>query len=219
MAELKYQPVAYRRAYRLIILRKNLSLSEPKQSRLFDDYLYFLYITNDWKNTPAEIVYGANDRCNQENVWAQLKEARAFHAPLNTLLRNWAYMLIAAQAWNLKAWLALSMPPPKGRKREKQTAETGANRAVAGGVSHVREHIRTDSVPGRADEPQDRASVVGLESLAKRILPLGWAVHPPVALLTIRRAAASYGRRSTRPTDAETRMFRSAVASNQESNP
>ena len=56
-------------------------------------------------------------------MWAQLKEARAFHAPLNTLLSNWAYMLIAAQAWNLKAWLALSMPPPKGRKREKQKQE------------------------------------------------------------------------------------------------
>jgi hypothetical protein len=123
VAELKYQPVACRRAYRLIILRKNLRVSEPKQGRLFDDYRYFIYITNDWESTPAEIVYRANDRCNQENVWAQLKEARAFHAPLNTLLSNWAYMLIAAQAWNLKAWLALSMPLPKGRKREKQKQE------------------------------------------------------------------------------------------------
>jgi hypothetical protein len=107
----------------LIIVRKNLSVSEPKQGRLLDDYKYFIYITNDWESTPAEIVYGANDRCNQENVWAQLKEARAFHAPLNTLLSNWAYMLIAAQAWNLKAWLALSLPPPDGPQREKQKQE------------------------------------------------------------------------------------------------
>ena len=84
---------------------------------------YFIYITNDWESTPAEIVFGANDRCNQENVWAQLKEARAFHAPLNTLLSNCAYILIAAQAWNLRAWLALSLPPPKGRQREKQKQE------------------------------------------------------------------------------------------------
>lgn len=123
VAEMEYQPVACGRAYRLVIVRKNLSVSEPKQDRLFDDYKYFIYITNDWESTPAEIVFGANDRCNQENVWAQLKEARAFHAPLNTLLSNWAYMLIAAQAWNLKAWLALSLPPPKGRQREKQKQE------------------------------------------------------------------------------------------------
>jgi len=123
VAEMKYQPVACRRAYRLIIVRKNLSVSQPKQGRLFDDYKYFIYITNDWESTPAEIVFGANDRCNQENVWAQLKESRAFHAPLNTLLSNWAYMLIAAQAWNLKAWLALSLPPPEEAQREKQEQE------------------------------------------------------------------------------------------------
>ena len=123
VAEMKYRPVACRRAYRLIIVRKNQMVSEPKQGRLFADYKYQLYITNDWDSTPAEIVFGANDRCNQENVWAQLKSARALHAPLNTLLSNWAYMLITAQAWNLKAWLALSLPPPEGRWREKHAAE------------------------------------------------------------------------------------------------
>jgi hypothetical protein len=34
--EMKYRPAACRRAYRLIIVRKNLSVSEPKQGRLFD---------------------------------------------------------------------------------------------------------------------------------------------------------------------------------------
>jgi Transposase DDE domain group 1 len=120
VAEMKYQPAACRRAYRMVIVRKKLRVSDPKQGRLFDDYAYFIYISNDWESTPAEIVFGANHRCNQENVWAQLRESRAFHAPLNTLLSNWAYMLIASQAWNLKAWLALSLPPPQGRKREKQ---------------------------------------------------------------------------------------------------
>ena len=123
VAEMKYQPVACCRGYRLIIVRKNLTVSEPKQGRLFDDYRYLFYITNDWQSTPDEIVFGANDRCNQENVWAQLKEARAFHAPLNTLLSNWAYMLIAAQAWNLKAWLALSLPAPQGPQCEQREQE------------------------------------------------------------------------------------------------
>ena len=31
-------------------------------------------------------------------------------APSNTLASNWAYMVIGALAWNLKAWLALLQP-------------------------------------------------------------------------------------------------------------
>jgi hypothetical protein len=123
VAEMKYRPGACRHTYRLIIVRKNLVVSEPKQGRLFDDYRYFIYISNDWESTPTEIVFSANDRCNQENILAQLRALRAMRAPLDTLLSNWAYMLITAQAWNLKAWLALSLPEPSGRWHEKHTEE------------------------------------------------------------------------------------------------
>jgi hypothetical protein len=123
VAERNYRPVACGREYRLVIVRKNLMVNDPKQGRLFADYKYHIYISNDWQSTPAEVVFGGNDRCNQENVWAQLKAARALHAPLNTLLSNWAYMLITAQAWNLKAWLALCLPQPAGRWQEKHAAE------------------------------------------------------------------------------------------------
>jgi hypothetical protein len=123
VAEMKYRPLACRHEYRLVIVRKNLEVSEPKQGRLFSDYRYFIYITNDWDSTPTDIVFSANDRCNQENVLAQLRASHALRAPLDTLLSNWAYMLIAAQAWNLKAWLALSLPEPSGRWREKRAAE------------------------------------------------------------------------------------------------
>ena len=71
IAERPYRPVACERDYRLVILRKNLKVSEPRQQRLFDDYRYFLYITNDWDSTPEEIVFDANDRCQQENVLAR----------------------------------------------------------------------------------------------------------------------------------------------------
>ena len=30
--------------------------------------------------------------------------------PSDTLVANWAYLLIAAQAWNLKAWMGLVLP-------------------------------------------------------------------------------------------------------------
>lgn len=64
--------------------------------------------------TPAEVVELANGRCNQENVIEQLKNGvNAMRVPVNDLLSNWAYMVIAALAWNLKAWFALTMPDPE----------------------------------------------------------------------------------------------------------
>jgi hypothetical protein len=110
VAEMPYRPVACKTTYRLVIVRKNLRVSEPKQERLFDDYRYFLYLTNDWESTPEEIVFSANDRCQQENILAQLSALRALHAPVDNLLSNEAYMLMKALAWNLKAWLALLLP-------------------------------------------------------------------------------------------------------------
>ena len=48
--------------------------------RLFEEYRYFFYITNDRKMTTAkEVVFSANDRCDQENLIAQLKNG--VHAP------------------------------------------------------------------------------------------------------------------------------------------
>jgi hypothetical protein len=123
VAETTYRPVACRRDYRLIIVCKILKVREAGQKQLFDDYRYFFYLTNDWVSTPEEIVFDANDRCQQENVIAQLNAVRALHAPLDNLLSNNAYMLITSLAWNLKAWLALSLPEPCGFGKEKQAEQ------------------------------------------------------------------------------------------------
>jgi hypothetical protein len=57
-------------------------------------------------------------------VIAQLKGGvRALHAPVDNLESNWAYMLMTALAWNLKAWWALTLPEPPGRWQEKHHAE------------------------------------------------------------------------------------------------
>jgi hypothetical protein len=119
VAEMPYRPTACRKTYRLIVVRKNLSV-ERGGVWLFDDYLYFFYLTNDWQRTPAEIVFDANDRCNQENLNAQLKSGvRALTAPVDTLESNWAYMLMTSLAWNLKAWWALWPTEAPGRWRER----------------------------------------------------------------------------------------------------
>jgi hypothetical protein len=123
VGETTYQPVACRRAYRLVIVQKNLKIREKGQKQLFDDYSYLFYITNDWTSTPEEIIFRANDRCQQENILAQLNAVRALHAPVDNLISNNAYMLITSLAWNLKAWLALSLPEPCGFGKEKQAAQ------------------------------------------------------------------------------------------------
>lgn len=126
VAEMPYRPFACKNTYRLIVVRKNLSI-EKGEVRLFDDYNYFFYLTNDQTSTPAAIVFEANQRCNQENLNAQLKGGvRALTAPVDNLESNWAYMVMTALAWNLKAWFALWPTESPGRhiarhQQEKQT--------------------------------------------------------------------------------------------------
>ena len=91
--------------------------------RLREEYRYFFFITND-RETPAdEIVFKANDRCDQENLIAQLKGGvHALKAPVDNLVSNWAYMVMASLAWTLKAWAALLLPE-EPRHAEEHRAE------------------------------------------------------------------------------------------------
>jgi hypothetical protein len=123
VAEFPYQPSACRQTYRMVVVRKNLSV-EQGERLLFDRVVYFFYITNDWVNTPAEIIFSANDRCDQENLLAQLAGGvRALRAPVDNLVSNWAYMVMTALAWDLKAWWALLLPESPGRWAERHRAE------------------------------------------------------------------------------------------------
>ncbi len=107
VAEFDYRPTNCKKAYRMVVVRKNLTVEKGEQ-RLFDDIRYFFYVTNDREMTRAEVVFFANDRCNQENVIGQLKTGvNALRMPSDGLVSNWAYMVIAALAWNLKAWYGL----------------------------------------------------------------------------------------------------------------
>jgi Transposase DDE domain group 1 len=110
IAEFDYRPVACRRPYRLIVLRKRLGIDKG-QLRLFEEYRYFFYITNDREMTAEQVVFSANDRCDQENLIAQLKSGvHALTTPVDDLMSNWAYMVMASLAWSLKAWSALMIP-------------------------------------------------------------------------------------------------------------
>ena len=116
VAEFNYRPVHCHKTYRMVVVRKNLTVIKGER-RLFDDVRYFFYITNDRKKTDSEIVLFANDRCNQENVVAQLKSGvNALRMPSDGLVSNWAYMVIAALAWNMKAWYGMVTLAPAVRR-------------------------------------------------------------------------------------------------------
>ena len=110
VAEFDYRPTHCQQTYRMVVVRKNLSI-EKGDHRLFDEIRYFFYITNDRSMTSAEVVLFANQRCDQENVIEQLKNGvSALRMPTEDLLSNWAYMVIAALAWSLKSWYGLLVP-------------------------------------------------------------------------------------------------------------
>jgi hypothetical protein len=122
VAEFPYRPTACRKTYRMVVVRKNLSVEKGEQV-LFDDIKYFFYITNDKASDLDTLVSKANGRCNQENLIDQLKHGvNALRMPVGDLVSNWAYMVMASVAWTLKAWFALLLPD-QGRWKEKHRKE------------------------------------------------------------------------------------------------
>ncbi len=123
VAEFNYRPTACKLDYRMVVVRKNIT-KEKGDLRLHDEIRYFFYITNDWIREANEIVFCANDRCDQENLLAQLHSGcRALAAPVDNLESNWGYMVMTALAWDLKAWWALMLPEGVGRHRESYRAD------------------------------------------------------------------------------------------------
>jgi hypothetical protein len=122
VAEFEYRPVACKTTYRMIVVRKNITQEKGEQA-LFDQIRYFFYITNDRQCPAADVVFQCNDRCDQENLVAQLAGGvRAIAAPVDNLHSNWAWMVMTSLAWTLKAWAALLVPvhPPWKERHEAQ---------------------------------------------------------------------------------------------------
>jgi Transposase DDE domain group 1 len=115
VAEFAYRPTACGRTYRVAVLRKRLGIDRGSV-RVREEYRYFFFITNDRAAAADALVLEANGRCDQENVIAQLKGGvHALAAPVNDLVSNWAYMVMASLAWTLKAWAALLLPEEPGQ--------------------------------------------------------------------------------------------------------
>ena len=125
VAEFEYRPRKCQQSYRMVALRKTIRVMKGQQF-LFHQPKYFFYITNLSKTSmPAKkIVAESNQRCDQENIIAQGKAMGALAAPLHDLTSNWAYMVMAMLAWNLKCWLSLSLNlADNAAARAKQTKQ------------------------------------------------------------------------------------------------
>jgi hypothetical protein len=111
VAEFRYQPGKCARSYRVVVVRKNISRLKGEHV-LLDEIRYFFYITTRTRKdlNAAAVVRCANERCDQENIIEQLKNGvNALRVPLYDLVSNWAYMVMAALAWNIKSWFAMMM--------------------------------------------------------------------------------------------------------------
>jgi hypothetical protein len=65
VADFEYRPVACKKSYRVVVLRKKLVV-EKGQMWLLEPDRFFFYITNDRTTPASEVVFLANDRCDQE---------------------------------------------------------------------------------------------------------------------------------------------------------
>ena len=110
VAEFEYRPGKCKKTYRIVVLKKQLHVKKGQQL-LFDDTRYFFYITNNTKMSSKALIEFYRGRADHENDIEQLKNGvRALQAPSDTLVSNWAYMVIASLAWDLKAWYGMLLP-------------------------------------------------------------------------------------------------------------
>jgi len=145
--------------------------------RLFEEYRYFFYITNDRDLSAEEVVFSANDRCDQENLIAQLKSGvYALTTPVDNLVSNWAYMVMASLAWSLKVWRRAAGARNTAARSETQGRET---------------HLIADGVSRRTARHSSRCRVRSCEGGRRLVLPD--AVVEPVA-----RGIPPLGRASAR---------------------
>jgi hypothetical protein len=164
----------------MVVVRKNISV-EQGEHRLFDEIRYFFYLTNDDETAAADVVFLANDRCQQENLIDQLKHGvGATRMPVDTLLSNWAYMVMAAR---LDAQGVVRVAVARDRSVG-DTLRRGEGRRPAHGIQSVSPRVYAHSGPGRAHESPPRVPLARVESVAGRLPPWVRSLARAPAMLT-----------------------------------
>lgn len=168
VAEMPYRPTACTKTYRLIVVRKNLSI-EKGEAVLFPDYRYFFYLTNDPDSTPTEVVLEANEALQPREPQRPTARRRASpvrpggHARKQLGLHGDDGPGLEPESL-VGAMADRNAAPPREASRRK------ANR-LGHGVQDVRGRLRADAVPDRPHGPAAHLPIAELELLATALLP------------------------------------------------
>ncbi len=140
--------------------------------------------------TAEEIVFSANDRCDQENLIAQLKSGvRALTTPVDDLVSNWAYMVMGSLAWSLKA----DRPADPCLASTPSQAQGGETNAVEDGVRDVLCSVHPDAMPDRAERTTVDLPAAVMEPVARGLPAAGRAATRMLAMLNGERMKSGSG--------------------------
>ena len=107
VAEVRYQPVGWKKSYRYVVKR---NLMENKKGELY--FRYHVLVTNDERRSAAEVLEWHLAHANMENRIKEHKSGFGLEKlPTQRFHANWAYLLIGQMAFNLVAWFKRLMLP------------------------------------------------------------------------------------------------------------
>ena len=146
--------------------------------------------------TAEEVVFSANDRCDQENLIAQLKNGvHALTAPVDNLVSNWAYMVMASLAWSLKAW---NRPADAGIASAPGETQGGETNVVEDGVRDLLgSGFHPNAVSDRTGWTTVNLPIAVVEPMARGFPPAGGAAAQ--LLVVLRRLRFEVGVRMPDP--------------------
>jgi hypothetical protein len=108
VAEFRYRPVRWPRAYRYIVKRE-LRLTKPGRA----EFHYHVFVTNDDRTPVADLLAWHLQHANMENRIKEHKSGFSLEKlPTQNFHANWAYLLIGQLAFNLVAWFKRLILPP-----------------------------------------------------------------------------------------------------------
>lgn len=108
VAEFRYRPHQWPRAYRYIVKRE---LRENKQHELY--FHYHVVVTNDELSSADDLLEWHLQHADMENLIKEHKHGfRLEKLPTRNFHANWAYLLIGQLAFNLVAWFKKLILPP-----------------------------------------------------------------------------------------------------------
>ena len=123
VAEFDYRPTACHKTYRMIVVRKNLTVEKGERAAVRRLSLLLLpHQRLDELGRPRSCsrpTTAATRRTCTPNSKAACVRCTA---PVDNLESNWAYMVMTALAWNLKAWWALWLTEAPGRWQRASSA-------------------------------------------------------------------------------------------------